>query len=288
MTELLVFALVCWLSGVGFCQSASLEPQIIDVPSGNLHLKAFFWKPTGAGPFPAVLFNHGSGGENAQFTAGMTMTEAAAQLAPLFVKHGYAFFYPCRRGQGLSADQAPFMQDLLKREEMSHGKEARQHLQFAFLTGDQLDDVMAAFSVLKALPDVDTHRLAAIGHSFGGQLTLLEAERDATLRAVVTFAAAANAWDRSAELRKRLIEAVGKANSPILLIHAENDYSTSPGHALDDELARLHKHHVLKIYPPVGRTPDDGHNFLYEGIPQWEPDVFQFLDQNTKESNPKP
>ena len=149
------------------CQSQSLAPQIVEVPSGNLHLKAFLWKPAGAGRFPAVLFNHGSGGEDAQHTAGMTMTDAAAQLAPLFVKHGYAFFHLCRRGQGLSADQAPFMQDLLKREETSHGKEARQRLQFAFVTGEQLDDVMAGLLVLKSLPGIDAHRLAVVGHSFG-------------------------------------------------------------------------------------------------------------------------
>src|SRR5215472_5237686 len=102
-------------------------PQIVEVPSGALHLKAYLWKPAGAGPFPAVLFNHGSGAEDAQHTAGQTMAEAAANLAPVFLKHGYAFFYLCRRGQGLSADQAPFMQDLLKREEATKGKPARQH-----------------------------------------------------------------------------------------------------------------------------------------------------------------
>lgn len=103
-----------------------------------------------------------------------------------------------------------------------------------------------------------------------------------TLRAVVTFAAAAGSWDRSPELRTRLLAAVGKANAPIMLIHAENDYSTSAGRALNDELSRWQKAHVLKIYPPVGKTPDDGHNFLYQGISRWEPDVFQFLDQNVK------
>jgi hypothetical protein len=84
-----------------------LSPQIVDLPSGTLHLKGYFWKPAGTGPFPAVLFNHGSGAADAQHTAGQTMGEAAANLAPLFLKHGYAFFYLCRRGQGLSADQAP-------------------------------------------------------------------------------------------------------------------------------------------------------------------------------------
>ena len=39
---------------------------------------------------------------------------------------------------------------------------------------------------------------------------------------------------------------------------------------------------LLKIYPVIGKTPDDGHSLLYLGIPEWEPDVFQFLDNNVK------
>jgi hypothetical protein len=67
-----------------------------------------------------------------------------------------------------------------------------------------------------------------------------------------------------------------------MLIQAANDYSTAPGYALADELERLHKPHLLKIYPPVGQTSEEGHNFLYLAMPQWEPDVFSFLDAYVK------
>jgi dipeptidyl aminopeptidase/acylaminoacyl peptidase len=212
----------------------------------------------------------------------MTMTDAAAKLAPLFLQRGYAFFYPCRRGQGLSADQAPFMQDLLKREAAAKGKDARSRLQFVLMTTDHLEDVMAALSVLKNIPGIDAKRIALAGHSFGGKLTLLAAERDPSLRAAVTFADAAESWDQSPELRERLLAAVRKTNASIMLIHASNDYGTSAGVALAAELKRLHKPHILKIYPPVGRTPDDGHNELYEATSQWEKDVLQFLSDNLR------
>jgi dipeptidyl aminopeptidase/acylaminoacyl peptidase len=191
--------------------------------------------------------------------------------------------YLFRRGQGLSADQGPFMQNILQHEETAKGKEARQHLQFVLASTDHLDDVMAGLSFLKAAPAIDAKRVAIAGHSFGGQLTLLAAERDNTLRAAVAFAAAANSWERSSELRQRLLTAVNKATAPIMLIHAANDYSTAPGYALASELERLHKPHLLKVYPPVGRTSEDGHNFLYLAIPQWEHDVFEFLDEHVKQ-----
>jgi hypothetical protein len=34
----------------------------------------------------------------------------------------------------------------------------------------------------------------------------------------------------------------------------------------------------LRIYSPVGRTADDGHDLLYLAVSEWEPDVFEFLD----------
>jgi dienelactone hydrolase len=280
------FALL--LSNASAAQSSSpsspqvAPPQIVEVRSSALHLKAYFWKPAGPGPFPAVLFNHGSGAADAQHTAGQTMAEAAANLAPIFLKHGYAFFYLCRRGQGLSADQAPFMLDLLKREEATRGKEASQLLHDELAATSHLDDAMAGFSFLKTAPGIDARRIAIVGHSFGGVLTLLSGERDPAIRAEVAFAAGANSWKVSPQLRQSVLTAVGKTSAPIMLVQAANDFDTTPGTAIAAELERLHKPHVLKIYPPVGKSSDEGHNMLYLAIPEWEADVFQFLDASIK------
>ena len=83
-------------------------------------------------------------------------------------------------------------------------------------------------------------------------------------------------------MRDRLLAAVDKTTAPIMLIQAANDYRTAPGYALAGELERLHKPHLLKIYLPVGKTADDGHGFLYLAMPQWEDDVFRFLDEYVK------
>lgn len=257
-------------------------PQIVEFTSGSLHLKGYLWQPSGAGPFPAILFNHGSGGADATETGGMSMKEAAETLAPVFMKHGYAFFYPCRRGQGLSAGQGKLIQDELKEEETARGVEARQKLQFQLMTGPHLEDTLAALSFLKTVPGIDARRIAVIGHSFGGQLALLDVERDGRLRAAVTFGAAANSWAKSPELRDRLLCAINKANVPIMLIHASNDYDTSAGRELAKELELLHKTHILKIYPADGKTSDEGHNLVYNSIPVWEADVLKFLDENVR------
>lgn len=283
MRSLRFFLFALLLPGVSAGQSAqSVAPQTVEIPSGNLRLKAFLWKPAGPGPFPAVMFNHGRSDGPQQHTRKITITDAAKVLGPVFVKHGYAFLYLFRRGEGLSADQASFIGDLLQREQVAKGEEARKHLQFVLMTTDHFSDGMAGLAFLKSLPEVDTHRIAVAGHSFGGQLTLLEAERDSTVRAAVTFGAAAGSWGGSSELRERLLIAVGKITAPLLLMHTENDYSVAPGQALDAELTRLAKPHILKIYPSVGQTSSDGHNFLYTDVGLWEGDVFKFLDEHLK------
>ncbi len=87
------------------------------------------------------------------------------------------------------------MQDVLQREKDTKGEKARKRLQFVLLTTDHLDDVTAGLLFLKNLPGVDSRRIAVVGHSFGGQLTLLAAERDTSLRAALTFSAAASSWE---------------------------------------------------------------------------------------------
>jgi carboxymethylenebutenolidase len=281
-TFVFAFALALMGGESGHLLGAPVAPQTVQFRSGNLQLKGFLWKPNGPGPFPAVVFNHGSGGPDAAHTAGIPITQAAERLAPVFVRRGYAFFFPFRRGQGLSADQAPFMQDVLQREEAEKGKEAREHLKFVLMTTEQLDDVLAALAFVRTLPEIDRHRVALSGHSFGGQLTLLAAERDPGVRAAVTFAAAAESWERSPELRERLLTAVSDATAPILLIQAANDYSTAASRDLASELKRLRKPYLMKIYPPVGKSAEDGHDMIYTDTSLWEDDVFTFLEEGLR------
>lgn len=170
--------------------------------------------------------------------------------------------------------------DLLDREFTDRGEVARNRLQVRLLETDELSDALAGLAFLRALPEVDALRVAVAGHSFGGSLALLVAERDSGLRAVIDFAGAARSWSRSAQLRKRLFAAVDRLAAPVFIIHAANDYSVTPAAALGSELSRLGKPHRVRIYPSFGRTADDGHSFVYLSVSAWEPDVFAFLNES--------
>ncbi len=261
---------------------ASGAPETVVVHSGSATLHAMLWRPQGGGPFPAVLLDHGSGRTREDLERLGPYERNAERLGPEFARHGYVFLYLFRRGVGLSTDQGANAVDLMNRESAAHGQEARNALQLQLLENREMDDALSGLKFLRALPYVDARNVAAIGHSFGGSLTVLLAEREPNLRAVVVFSGAGYSFDRSPELRARLLAAIDHVAAPVFFIHAENDYSLSSGKVLDARREHIGKPHRLKIYPPIGRTVDDGHDFLYLGLNIWEPDVFAFVDENMR------
>ena len=248
-------------------------PETVVVQSGALTLRGLLWRPSGPGPFPAVLFNHGSGS--------LPDLKNPGTLGPAFARHGYAFLYLFRRGTGLSVDQGTNSGALMARALAQDGRDSRNELQLQ-LQEIELGDVVAGLAFLRGRTDVDARRVAVAGHSFGGQLTLLLTERDTSVRAAVVFGAAAASWESSPKLRARLLAAVGGTDAPVFFIHAANDFSVAPGTALAAEMKRLGKPQRVKIYPSVGQTPAEGHDFVHLSLSTWEPDVFTFLDERMR------
>jgi carboxymethylenebutenolidase len=259
---------------------ASGGPETVLVHNGSITLHALLWRPLGRGPFPAILFNHGSGRTREELERLGPYEQQADILGPVFARHGYVFLFLFRRGVGLSADQGTNAVDLMNSAFAAHGQEARDILQLQLLENREMSDALSALAFLRARHEVDARNVALIGHSFGGSLTLLMAEREPNLRAVVVFSGAGYSWDRSTQLRARLLNAVARIGIPIFFIHAANDYSVAPGKELDARLQQLGKPHLLKIYPPIGQTADDGHAFPFLGVSIWEPDVFVFLNEH--------
>ncbi len=252
------------LASIPFAARAGAgSPEGVKFPSGSLILHGFVHRPEGSGPFPAVLYNHGSD----------KLPGSKPGLGKLFTSRGYVLFVPHRRGHGRSP--GVYIGDLLDRERDSIHRSRK----LVELQEEQVEDVAAALSYLKGLSYIDPDRIAVAGCSFGGIQTVLMAERTLGLRAAIDFAGAAQTWRSSPQLRERMLRAVRGATVPLLLIQAENDYDLSPSRALAKELEQAGKPHKLLIYPPYGTSTQEGHGgFCTRGGDIWGPEVFSFLD----------
>ncbi len=257
---------------IEYLPSSSSGPDTVVVKSGSLSLRGLLWSPDGQGPFPAVLFNHGSYGRDDTLTS-----HDLGALGPVFAKHGYVFLFLCRRGIGLSAGSGS---SRWRSHGQCHGgaRHARaQRSQLRLLEGEELNEATAGLAFLRTLRQVDTHRIAVAGHSFGGSLTLFLAARDTTLRAVVIFSGAAHSWSHSAELRRRLREAVHHTPPGPLHSYSERLFDrVGPGARRGDAEAR-------SATPPqdlsrLRSEPLRGTQLSLSRPGMWEADVFAFLD----------
>jgi dienelactone hydrolase len=126
-------------------QSAPSPPPVVtgSFANGEVSLSYVLERPSGRGPFPAVVLGHGSG---------ETRKEAASFLATQWVTRGYAALRYDKRGVGDSTGTYS-MVGVANSERM-----------FADLAGD----MAAGVAHLRSLPDIDARRIGLMGPSQAG------------------------------------------------------------------------------------------------------------------------
>jgi len=268
-----------WLGIFVIASAASLSAELVTFSSGKLELHGVVYKPEGKGPFPALLYNHGS-------APGMLSKQAFDALGPVFASRGWVFFGPYRRGQGMSASAGSFIGDEIAAAVKKGGTPAGAETMIRLLTTDHLDDQLAGLDWLRKQPFVEAKRIAVAGNSFGGIEVVLGAER-ADYCAGIDSAGGAQSWADAPELQTLMTKAAKNARSPIFFFQAQNDYDLSPSKTLSGAMKEAGKKFKLKIYPPFGEDTSDGHTFGYFGSAVWSDDVFQFLNENCGPSGQK-
>jgi dienelactone hydrolase len=249
-----------------------LRPDTVVVHSGKLVLKGLLWQPLGRGPFPTILYCHGGYKD--------TDTIHDIVVGPIFAKQGYAFLFLFRRGIGLSKGQGTNATSLMDKAFQEKGQDERNKVQLHELENSQLQDMSAGLAFLKARKDVDKHRIAVVGVSIGASLALLLAENHPDLQAVILFSPVGYSWDRSLQLRMRLMKAAKNISTPVMIVQAANDYSLNPPHMLDSVMNENNKPHLIKIYSSIGNSETEGHHLIFSSPQTWEADVFTFLSKN--------
>lgn len=260
------------LPTVVYAVRTSYAAEEVAFPSGKKTLHGLIYKPAGSGPFPTVLYNHGS-------APGLLNNEAFARIAPVFTMHGWAFFAPYRRGQGLSRDAGAYIGAEIASASARGGMALAAQTAVTLLTTEQLQDQMAALAWLRRQPFVRQGQIAVMGNSFGGIEAVLGAAHVGYC-AAVDAAGGAESWSAESQLRNVMLRAVRESAIPIFFFQARNDYNLAPSRVLYGAARRAGRPAQMRIYPPYGDTAAAGHSFAWRGEKVSASDVLRFVDRN--------
>ena len=297
----LLAGLTCVAGAKAQIDGAQRAYQEVFYNSGKLRIQAYVYKPEGAGPFPVVIYNHGSRPEHereqrpfayvgALLTKGNSRSPAgpasAVGLAMTNLQKTqeadtrYVVVVPERRGYGRSEGE-PFSEELGE----DRGPRYVSRLQ------EEADDVIAAAEFAKTLPYGDGTRIGVMGWSFGGIVSVFAASRSSVFRVVVNQAGGALSWGGSPALQRALREAAGRIRVPLLGMVAENDRTTQSVKVVVAEAEKHGGSAKLIVYPAF--TPQENSNgiapghmiFGAQGVRIWEKDLKEFLGREMGEKN---
>lgn len=269
--------------------------------------------------FPAILVNHGS---EEEFEASTKFCD----LATYFVPKGYIVFAPFRRGQGDpdvgegNMSTGVYVEDLL--DDWSNGTNNYVHnttctnrsCYKAQLLKEQADEEeVQAMDWLKLRDDVKTdpgqpndHRIALMGISYGGAVTVFANRHSIGQKAAVAFSPGAQQWDLNVncgpnqtncgtDFQQSMISAARFADKPAYYLQARWDYDTratidlayahaygsaDPQHSRGWNAAIFPYQYPCATSDPRSCTDDDYqsiHAGFFRDVAVWGPTVRNFL-----------
>jgi dienelactone hydrolase len=248
-------------------QGVPIVPTEHSYVSHGLNLKGYLYLPPGDGPYPCLVFNHGSGIH--QGSDDVCRPGTAYQL----LNWGLAVFIPHRRGYGNSPG-IPWRVEV----NAAFGTPEYDQRLVKRLDGES-EDVVAALEYLLKSPTIDAGRIGVMGSSFGGVMALLAAAREPRFKCALEFAGAAMNWEIAPRLKAYLLEQIERLTQPIYFAQAENDFSVGPTRELTNAAKGAGKTVFGKIYPPFGLTQMEGHLLCGQGAPVWAEDIRWFLEK---------
>jgi len=218
--------------------------------SGGTQVSGYFYKPSGTGPFPAVLVLHGKGGQNlsTRDRASWFATQGYVALAP-------DYFTPI----GMTAEKFD--------------------VSFYLNNVDQAREVLGqGLEALKSLSYVAPGRLGVYGHSLGGYLSFILGTRDDVKGIASYYGAYAPTLLAP---RYPLADIIAQIKAPVLMLHGDKDdlAPIDQANTAADLLKKNNKQYEYTIYPGVGHAFDiqGGPNYNAQATADAEQKVIAFL-----------
>jgi dienelactone hydrolase len=193
-----------------------------------VRLEVVIDKPAGDGPFPLVVFNHGSTGNGRQ-PASFRITSWSPNIAHFFVKKGWMVAFPQRRGRGKS--DGLYDEGFAPDRTQGYTCDPPRSLAGA---DRALEDIDAAVTALRERPDVSRDRIVVGGVSRGGVLSIAYAgAHPEQVRGVVNFVGGwiGEGCATSSEINPTLFRRGVKFVGPTLWLYGHHDTFYSIGHS---------------------------------------------------------
>jgi len=261
----------CTAYGVRIDERAS-TPFVED---GQLvELEVVMFRPFGPGPYPTVMFNHGSTG-NGSDPSLFTITTYSETIAKFFVDRGWMVAFPQRRGRGQS--------DGLYDEGFNASRTAYSCQRDVTLAGAEraVADLDAAVDWLRMRADVDTTRMLVSGASRGGVLSVVHvARRPDVYLGAINFVGGwlGEGCGDYLEVNRTLFVEGAAFPGETLWLYANNDsfYSVAHSRSNFDAYTAAGGLGTFEVYT---RAPGLNGHFLTNDPQLWGPDVETYLGQ---------
>ena len=192
----------------------------VTVDGERVRLATITYRPAGAGPFPTLIFHHGSTGRGNDPSLFARPYDPKA-LAEWFTARGWAVALPSRRGRGGSEG----FYDEGFSVERARGYSCEESLA---LPGAEraLRDIDAITPTILAQPFVDRSRVAVGGQSRGGILAIAWSGRQpAVPGAVINFVGGwmASACSTASSINQNLFRRGGAYGRETIWLYGDND-----------------------------------------------------------------
>jgi dienelactone hydrolase len=260
-------AVVAWSRGTSELLQTDLRDE-----EDPIRLETVVFKPTGPGPFPLAVFNHGSTGRNPTPEL-VKQTWVSLEIADFLNKRGWLVAFPQRRGRGKSDG---FCDEELGRD----GKPKRVCDIDTLSRADRaLADIDAAIAILRRRQDVAPGPVLIGGHSRGGVLSIAYAgmHPEQTL-GVINFV---GGWvsDRcsiSDLINQTLFERGVRYDRPTIWLYGQGDHFYSIAHSRKN-FATFESGGGQGKFVEFDMPRDVGHNVIhYPDL--WASPVGEYLD----------
>ena len=225
---------LAWIAAAALASAAGASEVTSELVTTSLieggkpvRLELLVSKPAGAGPFPTVVFNHGSTGRGNNPEL-FRRSQSSPTIATYFVDRGWMVIFPQRRGRGASDGRYDEGFEPDRSRYTCHTNVSLAGLDRA------IEDLDAAMSLIKARPDVLPDRMLIAGQSRGGILAVAYAgERPGSFIGVVNFV---GGWSGEACMNATRINSIafrrgGKFPHPTLWLYGEQDLFYSLHHS---------------------------------------------------------